>query len=149
MIIIRLDQVGYASGEVKIAALLAPRDAAGARVRVVDPFDTVVLSPTIGASRGAWNATLRDVRQIDLNVLTRPGTYRLRVDGPVTVESPPFHIETAEHLFAPLTRDSVTYFQARRDGTEQVAGVWQRKPSHLADRTATVRPGRTLRPRNR
>lgn len=135
---IRLDQVGYASGEVKVAALLAPRDAAGARISVIDPSGKKVLSPTLGASRGAWNTTLRDVRPIDLSALTRPGTYRVRVDGPVTAESPPFHIETAEHLFAPLARDSITYFQAHRDGANQVAGLWQRQASHLADRTATV-----------
>ena len=65
-----------------------------------------------------------------MSALTRPGTYRLRVDGPVTAQSPPFHIETAEHLFAPLAHDSLTYLQAHRDGADQVADVLQRQPSH-------------------
>jgi endoglucanase len=78
------------------------------------------------------------VRGIDLTALTRPGTYRLRVLGPVTAESPPFRIGAAAALFGPLARDSVRYFQAHRDGAGQVPGPWRRPAAHLSDRTATV-----------
>jgi endoglucanase len=89
--LVRLDQVGYAPGESKIAVLLAARDAAGARAEVVDAYGNTVLTPPIGDSRGAWNSRLRDVRPIDLTALTTPGTYRLRVEGPVGAESPVSH----------------------------------------------------------
>jgi endoglucanase len=136
--LVRLDQVGYAPGESKIAVLLAARDAAGARAEVVDAYGNTVLTPPIGDSRGAWNSRLRDVRPIDLTALTTPGTYRLRVEGSVGAESPPFHIGTADELFGPLVRGSVQYFQAHRDGADQVSGLWQRQPAHLSDRNATV-----------
>jgi len=136
--LIRVDQVGYAVHETKIAVLLAPHAAGDARATVVDAYGRTVLTPAIGRSRGAWNAAFGDVRPIDLSALTEPGTYRLRVRGAVTAESPPFRIETATHLFGPLARDSVEYFQTHRDGADQVTGPGQRKPAHLADRAATV-----------
>ncbi|WP_158647678.1 glycoside hydrolase family 9 protein [Actinoplanes sp. ATCC 53533] len=136
--LIRLDQVGYASGETKTAVLLAPRAPDGARVTVIDGHGRKVLAPVVGRSRGVWNATFRDVRPIDLTSLTRPGTYRLRVEGPVTAESPPFRVGNATELFGPLAQNSVQYFQAHRDGADQVAGPWRRQPAHLADRQASV-----------
>ncbi len=136
--LIRVDQVGYASGETKTAVLLAPRTAAGARVAVIDGHGKTVLSPAVGVSRGAWNATFTEVRPIDLTALSKPGTYRLRVEGPVTAESPPFRVGTAAELFGPLASNSVQYFQAHRDGADQVTGPWRRQAAHLADRQASV-----------
>ncbi|WP_125812472.1 glycoside hydrolase family 9 protein [Actinoplanes sp. ATCC 53533] len=135
---VRLDQLGYAPAETKIAVLLAPRDAAGARAAVVGADGRTVLSLTVGSGRGGWNATFTDVRPIDLTALTRPGTYRLRIDGPVHAESPPFRIGTANELFGSLAQESVEYFQAHRDGANQVSARWKREPAHLADRAATV-----------
>jgi endoglucanase len=136
--LIRVDQVGYASGETKTAVLLAPRTAAGARVAVIDEQGETVMAPVTGRSRGVWNARFSDVRPIDLTSLTKPGTYRLRVEGPVTAESPPFRVGNAAELFGPLAQNSVQYFQAHRDGAAQVAGPWRRQPAHLADRQASV-----------
>jgi hypothetical protein len=136
--VLRVDQVGYAIAETKTATLLAPRDAAGARATVVDSQGRKALSPTIGSRRGAWNPAFPAVHPVDLSSLTTPGTYRLRVEGSVTAESPPFRIASAGDLFDPLVADSLSYFQAHRDGADQVAGAWQRAPAHLADRAATV-----------
>jgi hypothetical protein len=136
--VLRIDQVGYATAETKTATLLAPRDATGAHATVVDAQGRAVLSPTIGALRGAWNPTFPAIHPVDLTALTTPGTYRLRVAGPVTAESPPFRIAPAGDLFGPLVAGSLAYFQAHRDGADQVAGGWRRAPAHLADRTATV-----------
>jgi hypothetical protein len=136
--VIRVDQLGYAPGETKVAYLLSPRNAGAARVKVVGPNGDTVLSLKPGPSRGAWNGRYRDVRPIDMSALTKPGTYRLRVEGAATGESPPFHIGRADKLFGPLARESVQYFQVHRDGANQVPGPWRREPSHLADRAATV-----------
>lgn len=134
---LRLDQVGYAAGESKVAVLLAPRDAAEVSAAVIDESGRTVLSPVIGSSRGAWNAAFPDVRPIDLSPLTKPGTYRLRVSGMVEAKSPPFHIATPDQLFEPVARNAITYFQAHRDGAHQVS-AWRHAPAHLQDRTATV-----------
>jgi endoglucanase len=137
--LVRLDQAGYAAGETKVAVLLAPRDASGARVQVIDAHGETVLEPRLGAGRGGWNDAFRDVRPIDVSVLREQGFYRIRVRGTVRAESEPFRVTTtAADLFDPLVSDSLRYFQAHRDGADQVSGEWQRRPAHLSDRSATV-----------
>ena len=44
----------------------------------------------------------------------------------------------ADDLFNPLVRDAVSFFTVQRDGADVDRGVLGRKPSHLADRWATV-----------
>ena len=136
--LVRVDQVGYGAGEMKTAVLLSPRAAAGVRVTVVDAYGKRVLSPKVGPRRGRWNDRFSDVRAIDVTALTKHGTYRVRVEGAVRGESPPFRVDSATNLFGPLSRDSLAYFQSHRDGADQVSGRWRRKAAHLADRAATV-----------
>jgi hypothetical protein len=136
--LIRVDQVGYLAGETKIAMLLTPRDVSGATGTVVDAGGHAVGTAPIGRSRGRWNSSYPYVQPIDLTGVTEPGTYRVRVTGKVSAESPPFRVGTGPALFGPLTEDTVHYFQAHRDGADQVTGPWQRPPAHLADRQATV-----------
>ncbi|BCJ44728.1 hydrolase [Actinoplanes ianthinogenes] len=135
---IRVDQVGWTTGETKIAMLLAPGDAAGATATVVDAAGQVVLTVTAGPSRGAWNPRYRAINPLDLTALRRSGTFRVRLNDHVRADSPPFRIGSAARLYAPLVAGSVSYFQAHRDGPDQVDGPWQRSPAHLADRSATV-----------
>jgi hypothetical protein len=136
--VVRIDQVGYAADETKTAMLLAPRDAGGARATVVDEHGRTVVTAPIGPSRGAWNSKFPYVHPVDVSALTRPGSYRIRVDGTVTAQSPPFRVGPGAALFAPLVANAVTYFRAHRDGADQPPGPWRRPPAHLADRTATV-----------
>ncbi|MBU2669900.1 glycoside hydrolase family 9 protein [Actinoplanes bogorensis] len=135
---IRVDQVGYTPGETKTAYLLSPRDASEARVTVLDAYGKKVWETRVGANRGPWNAGFPDVRPIDLSGLTRRGVYRVRVEGDVRAESPPFRVEPAADLFGPLARASLSYFQNHRDGADQLPSPWERKPAHLSDRAATV-----------
>jgi endoglucanase len=132
--VVRVDQVGYATGETKTALLIAGRDDAGADAIVIDEQGTKVLTARVGRDRGAWNTAYGFVHPIDLTALTRPGTYRVKVKGRVTAESPPFRVGPAAGLFAPSAANAVRYFQAHRDGADQVS----RPAAHLADRAATV-----------
>ncbi|WIM97480.1 glycoside hydrolase family 9 protein [Actinoplanes oblitus] len=136
--LIRVDQVGWTTGETKIAMLLAPGDAAGVTATVLDEDGDAVLTVTAGASRGAWNARLRAINPLDLTGLRRSGTFRVRLDDRFHAVSPPFRIGPAERLFAPLVTGAVHYFQAHRDGPDQVEGPWQRSTAHRDDRAATV-----------
>ncbi|WP_067705111.1 glycoside hydrolase family 9 protein [Actinoplanes awajinensis] len=136
--VIRVDQVGWADRETKIAMLLAPADAAGAKATVVDEHGREVLATTAGPSRGAWNPRYRAINPVDLSALRTPGTYRVRVNDRVTAESPAFRIDAAGKLYPPLVADSVRYFQAHRDGADQVDGPWQRAAAHLDDKSARV-----------
>ncbi|AEV82103.1 glycoside hydrolase family protein [Actinoplanes sp. SE50] len=135
---IRVDQAGWATGESKVATLLAPADAAGARATVVDAAGRTVLTVAAGRSRGHWNDHFAATNPLDLTALRTPGTYRIRLDDHYHAESPPFRIGAAADLYTPLVADTVRYFQAHRDGADQVPGPWQRTPAHLDDRNATV-----------
>ena len=99
---VRVDQLGYAPGETKIAFLLAQAAHPGAAFTVVDASGNVVLNGFAGAGRGRWNKRYSAVAPLDLSALTTPGTYRVQVaDPPAT--SPPFRIATPAELFrAPL-----------------------------------------------
>ncbi|RSD21868.1 glycoside hydrolase family 9 protein [Amycolatopsis eburnea] len=129
---VRVDQVGYALGEAKHAYLLG---SVPGPFTVVDERGHTVRKGRTGASLGAWNARYPAVFDLDLSTLDRSGTYRVKAAG---ATSPPFRIDTASRLFRPLVRATTEFFQAQRDGHDVIPGRLGRKPSHLADRTATV-----------
>ncbi|WP_197945775.1 glycoside hydrolase family 9 protein [Phytohabitans suffuscus] len=136
--LLRVDQVGYATGEAKRAYLMTAAPAEGARFAVVDKRGRTVHSGRVGASAGGWSAAYGAVHPIDLTAVRTPGTYRLRVSGGVRAESPAFRVDSPERLFAPLLADTVNFFQVQRDGADVIPGELDRKPSHLTDRRATV-----------
>ncbi|XVV02366.1 glycoside hydrolase family 9 protein [Actinosynnema sp. CA-248983] len=129
---VRLDQVGYGTAESKQAHLLAKAPVTG-RFSVVDGQGRTVLTGRIGASRGGWSEAFTAVHPLDFTALTRPGTYRIKAAG---TTSPPFKI--GGDLFSSVTDRTVEFFQAQRDGQDVIPGRLDRKPAHLADRTATV-----------
>ncbi|WP_221325891.1 glycoside hydrolase family 9 protein [Actinoplanes sp. L3-i22] len=135
---IRVDQVGWATGETKIALVMAPADAAGATATVVDEHGNPVLTVAAGPSRGDWNTRYRAINPLDLTALRTPGNYRVRMNDRFTAESPVFRVDAAGKLYTPLVADTVQYFQAHRDGADQVGSAWQRTSAHLDDRSATV-----------
>ena len=134
---IRVDQLGFAVSETKIAYLLETAAHPAAPFAVVDGAGAVVLSGTAGPSRGRWNARYRAVQPLDLSALTAPGTYRIKVAGPPEAMSPPFRIDSPAALFAPRVADVVSFFQVQRDGADVIPGPLGRKPSHLNDRSLT------------
>jgi len=135
--VVRVDQVGYASHEAKRAFLLAEAPARGAPFSVVDAGGATVLSGRVGGRGGGWNARYRAVHPIDFSALRRPGRYRIVVGGAVDATSPPFRVASGPALFRKLADDTVRFFQAQRDGAH-VPALLDRRPSHLADRRATV-----------
>jgi hypothetical protein len=142
---IRLDQVGYLTGESKRAYLMTAAASTGRlRFKVEDGRGQTVLTGAPGRRTGAWNAAFPSVRVLDLTRLTDRGTYRVAVSGRgVRAHSPWFRVGPAAEVLAPLLPRLLRFFQAQRDGADVVASVLGRRPSHLADRAATVyRPPR-------
>jgi endoglucanase len=133
---VRVDQVGYATGEAKRAFLLAEAPTGGARFAVVDAGGRTVLSGRVGPRTGGWNGRYRAVHRIDFSGLRRPGRYRIVVDG-LAAPSPAFRVASRRALFRGLVADTVRFFQVQRDGAH-VPRQLDRKPSHLTDRHATV-----------
>src|SRR5689334_23006877 len=71
---IRVDQVGYATGEAKRAYLLSPAPAAGTGFTVRDDRGRTVLAGKVGASTGGWNDAYTAVHPIDFGALRAAGT---------------------------------------------------------------------------
>jgi endoglucanase len=134
--VVRLDQVGYATGEAKRAFLLAEAPVGTPRFAVVDDAGRTVFTGRVGRWTGGWNGRYRAVHRIDFSALRRPGRYRIVVDG-LAAASPAFRVATRHDLFGKLVDDTVRFFQVQRDGA-QVPRRLDRRPSHLTDRHATV-----------
>src|SRR4051812_11519516 len=132
---IRVDQVGYASGEAKRAYLLSPTAAPGTAFTVRDSHGHTVLTGRVGASTGGWNAVYTAVHPIDFGPLRTAGTYTIKAGGAV---SPAFRVAAAKDLFNPLVRDAGSFFAVQRDGADVDRHLLDRKPSPLTDRKATV-----------
>lgn len=124
---INLNQLGFLPDDPKRAVIAdaAVRPLAWA---VIDDADRVVLR---GATlvRGADKASGDHVHIARFTALTRPGRYRLRVDG---AESGRFRV--ARDIYAPLARDALNFFYQQRAGTPiaaQWAGArWARAAGH-------------------
>jgi endoglucanase len=132
---IRVDQVGYGVTEPKQALLMTGVAVPGIGFSVVDSRGAAVYQSRVGASRGGWNSTYKAVQPLDFSAVRKPGTYRVRIGG---TYSPTFRIGAGSDLFGRLANDSTHFFQVQRDGADIVRTRLDRKPSHLADRRATV-----------
>ncbi|MGI8333220.1 glycoside hydrolase family 9 protein [Actinomadura scrupuli] len=130
---VRVDQVGYAAAERKLAYLMTS-GAGRARFTVVDRAGHPVLTGRAGADRGAWNTRYPHVRALDLSALRRPGEYRVVVGG---VSSPPFQVSSAR-LFGAPAGDAAGFFGTQRDGAHVLPGELRRRPAHLNDRSAQI-----------
>jgi Glycosyl hydrolase family 9/Cellulase N-terminal ig-like domain len=137
--VVRVDQVGFLSGEAKQAYLMTTARVSGARFQVLDSSGESVLTGAVGAtSRGSWNKAYPAVYPIDLAGLTRPGTYQIRVTGSASAKSPKFKVLEPAALYGKLVADGVTFFQTQRDGRNVLAGALGREPAHLGDAAADV-----------
>jgi endoglucanase len=129
---VRVDQLGYATGESKQGYLMTTAATPGARFSVVDGHGRTVLSGRARPSLGGWNDQYRAVYPLDFTRVDEPGTYRIRMVG-LAAQSPPFRVDVATRLWRPRLADSVAFFQAQRDGRHVIPGPLQRAPSHLND----------------
>ncbi|MFI1753753.1 glycoside hydrolase family 9 protein [Streptomyces sp. NPDC020571] len=136
---IRVNQVGYASGEKKFAYVMGDRDTlADAGFEVLDERGDTAEHGGLGPSLGGWNGTYTAVRTIDLSALHRTGTYRLRLVGAGGGREVRFRVAPARQLLDPLRADTVRFFGTQRDGEDVLADATGRVPSHLTDERARV-----------
>ncbi|MHA6764286.1 glycoside hydrolase family 9 protein [Streptacidiphilus sp. PAMC 29251] len=136
---LRTDQVGYANHDTKIAYLMAGAAVSGETYKVVDSRGRTAAKGKVGkVSRGSWNAAYPDVYPVDFSRVTRSGTYRIVMSGPVKTSSDTFKVERSSALYGTLVADGVNFYQNQRDGADVVKGALNRKPSHLNDAHATV-----------
>jgi len=137
---LRVDQVGYGSGDTKIAYLMATGSVSGETYKVVNAAGTSVASGSVTTtSRGSWNSAYPDVYPIDFSSVTAAGTYHVVTAGAVAATSDTFQIEAPSALYGGLVSAGVNFFQNQRDGSDVITGgALNRQPSHLNDASATV-----------
>jgi hypothetical protein len=135
---VRVDQLGYAPGETKVAYLIARTPAPRAPFAVVDDAGHVVMRGHAGANRGAWSRRYGAVQPLRVTALRAAGRYRIVVRGSVRATSPTFRIAPRAELLGPRVGDAVAFFQAQRDGADVVPRPLHRRPAHLNDRSADV-----------
>lgn len=136
---VRLNQIGYITGETKQALLMATGPESGARFTVVNTANgQSVYSAPIGISQGSWSTAFPNTYVLDLTPVQAVGTYSIHVSGPIATTSPTFAIDTGAHLYAALLPNALFFYQAQRDGPNVNPAVMNRQPSHLADEQALI-----------
>ncbi|WP_164519619.1 glycoside hydrolase family 9 protein [Nocardioides ferulae] len=135
--VIRVNQVGYATGEPIVAQVMASAPLGDARIEVVDEAGDVVSTGPLGPDVGPWSPRWPHVHRAEAPSLA-PGHYRLVLAGEDDVSSPVFEVAPAGELYRPLAANGVRFFQAQRDGADVLPEVMRRRPSHLADRSARL-----------
>lgn len=136
---LRVNQVGYAPGETKLAVLMTAAPAGRARVAVIGASGRTVLRVRVQRDHGRWSRRYRHVYGVDISALRRPGRYRLRIRlGRGSAISPTFVVAPARVLYERLAGNALSFFGTQRDGPGVPPGPLGRVPSHLSDLSATV-----------
>src|SRR5262249_3050749 len=91
--VVRVDQVGYATGDAKRALVYSQVAETGASFAVVTPTGTPVLVGSLAAPiPPGWSSTYPFVYALDLSRLTAPNRYRVVVRGRATATCLPFSV---------------------------------------------------------
>ncbi len=109
---IRVNQVGYLTGDRKIALVITNTSLSG------QPFylksgSTTAFSGTVGADRGAY-ASVSHLYELDFSGFNTTGTYTLQAG---TYSSPSFKIGSGSDLYKPLLDTTMHYFRYQRCGS--------------------------------
>src|SRR5579883_97752 len=136
---VRINQVGYITGETKQAVLLASGSESGATFSVVNSGNgQTVYKAAIGASQGSWSSAFPNTYLLDFSKVQAPGSYTIQVNGPINARSLTFKIDTGANLYQPLLGNALFFYLAQRDGSNVDPNVMNRQPSHLKDEQAYI-----------
>lgn len=136
---VRVNQVGYITGETKQAILLASGSESGAKFSLVDSSSgKTVYSASIGASRGSWSSSYPDSYLLDFSLFTSNGSYSIHVSGPISATSPTFKVNSGANLYQGLLSNALFFYQSQQDGPNVNSSVLNRQPSHLTDESASI-----------
>jgi len=135
---VRVNQIGYGSGETKRAYLMSSGSETGATFTVKNSSGVTVFSGPIGANLGSWSRTYSNVYALDFNSVTAVGTYTITVSGPLAASSPMFRIDTPANLYSPSLVNSLFYYQTQRDGPNFIGNSLRTAAAHLNDQSAKV-----------
>jgi endoglucanase len=136
--VVRVDQVGYATGSPKVAFVMLPHRVSQVSF-VVFGRHGVAFRGRSSTDAGSWNGAYGAVYRLDFTALRRTGTYRILAHaGAAPALSPAFAVAPAATLYHRLVLNGVRYFTSERDGAAVRSSVLDRQPANLTDRYATV-----------
>lgn len=136
--LIRVNQAGYLTSDSKQALLMATAPVTNATFSIIAADGAVALTAAVQKNAGIWNKTYANIYLLDFSAVKMAGIYSLKVDGPASAVSPAFRIGTGAEIYGPLLQNALFFFQAQRDGPDVISSVLNRRPSHLADKSAFV-----------
>jgi endoglucanase len=134
---VRVNQIGYAdTSQAKRAYLMASVAETGATFSVQNASGATVYSAPIGTDLGKWSSSYTHVYPLDFSQVTAAGTYTVAVTGPAAAASPSFRIDTGSNLYSGALANSLSFYQAERDGPGFIAGALRTAAGHLNDQNA-------------
>ncbi len=132
--VFRVDQVGYAPGAVKLAALMTHSAKPGARWELISVHPCrVVARGTATKNLGSWSHRYPAVWAIKFSGVQRPGNYRLALTAHPRTVSPWFRIAPAPRLYAAPVANALSFYQNERDGADFVRSALRTAAGHLND----------------
>lgn len=124
-IFVRINQVGYLTGETKVALALTDQSLAGQTFRVnKTPGGATAFTATVGADRGAYG-DFSHLYELNFTALNAPGTYTLSVAGAASLSFP-----VGADVFSGVIPKSLTFFRVQRCGN---TAPLHHKACHLKD----------------
>ena len=138
----RVDQVGYATGAPKLAALMTHSARPGARWELIAAHSCrVVASGVATKNLGSWSHRYPAVWAVRFGQVHRPGIYRLALAAHPRTVSPWFRIAPPTALYARAVSNALSFYQNERDGPAFIRSPLRTAPGHLNDaRAMTFRP---------
>jgi endoglucanase len=132
---IRVNQIGYESGQPMRAYLMTSHTVSSVSFTVANSAGVVVASGSAGATLGAWGKY--SIYPIDFR-LSQADTYSISVTGPVSATSPTFRVDTPENLYTTPLANNLYFYENERDGPDFVATPLRTAAGHLNDVAAAV-----------
>ncbi len=136
---VRVNQVGYITGETKQAILMASGSESGASFTVVNTSTgQAVYTASPGGKLSSWSSTYPDTYLLDFSSVKTAGSYSIHVSGAIAASSPTFKIASGASLYQGLLSNALFFYQAQQDGPDVNSSVMDRQPSHLKDESASI-----------
>ncbi|HXZ31892.1 MAG TPA: glycoside hydrolase family 9 protein [Terriglobales bacterium] len=138
---VRVDQVGYESGQTPFRAYLMSTTAEdAASFKVVNSKGATVYSGYAGALLGTWSHSKSVTYNVYALDFSAPGgdLYTISVSGAAAATSPPFAVDTPEVLYSGLLLNTLFFYETERDGADFIRNALRTAPGHLKDENAHI-----------
>jgi endoglucanase len=138
---VRVNQIGYETGEAPFRAYLMSTASAGrASFKVINSRGGIAYSGHVGAWLGTWSHSQTMTYQVYALDYDVPGgdLYTIAVSGPMAAVSPRFAVDSRNVLYSGLLLNTLFFYQTQRDGENFIRNALRTEAGHLKDEKAHV-----------